>query len=67
MESINLRKTCSKLHVSLLLLPKLPTYFDDVTTIENNWQVCVNVDATLLAIFRIDRGKVQRKSQGVSD
>ena len=32
---------------------KLPTYFDDVTTIENNRQVRVNVDATLDAIFRI--------------
>ena len=46
-------KTCSKLHVRLLLWPKLPTYFDDVTTIENNGQVCVNIDATLVAIFGI--------------
>ena len=33
--------------------PKLPTYFDDVTTIKNNRQVGVNIDATLVAIFRI--------------
>ena len=32
---------------------KLPTYFDDVTTIENNRQVHVNIDATLVAILRI--------------
>ena len=31
------------------------TYFDDVTTIENNGQVHVNIDATLVAIFRIIR------------
>ena len=54
LESVNLRKTCSKLHVRLLLWPKLPTYFDDVTIIENNRQVLVNIDATLVAIFRID-------------
>ena len=53
LESLNLRKTCSKLHVKLLLWPKLPTYFDDITTIENNRQVRVNIDATLVAIFRI--------------
>ena len=46
-------KSCSKLHIRLLLWPKLPTYFDDVTTIENNQQVRVNVDVTLVAIFRI--------------
>ena len=51
LESVNMRKTCSKLHVRLLLWPKLPTYFNDVTTIENNRQV--NVAATLVAIFRI--------------
>ena len=32
----------------------LPTYFDVVTTIENNRQVRVNIDVTLVAIFRID-------------
>ena len=32
----------------------MPTYFDDVTTIENNRQVRVNIDATLVAIFRIE-------------
>ena len=53
LESVNHRKTCSKIHVSLLLWPKLPTYFDDVTTIENNRQVWVNVDARLVAIFCI--------------
>ena len=52
LESVNLRKTCSKLHVRLLLWSKLPTYFDDVKTMENNGQVSVNVDATLVAIFR---------------
>ena len=31
----------------------MPTNFDDVTTIENNRQVRVNVGATLVAIFRI--------------
>ena len=56
LESVNLRKTYSKLHVRLLLWPKLPTYFGDVTTIENNWQVCVNIDAMSVVIFRIDRG-----------
>ena len=45
LESVNLRKTCSKLHVRLLLLSNLPTYFDDVATIENNRQVRVNIDA----------------------
>ena len=30
----------------------LPTYFDDVTAIENNRQVRMNIDATLVAIFR---------------
>ena len=55
LESVNLRKNCSKLHERLLLRPKLPTYFDDVTTIENNRQVRVNVDVTLVAIFRIAR------------
>ena len=34
LESVNLGKTCSKLHVRLLLRSKLPTYFDDVATIE---------------------------------
>ena len=34
LESVNLRKTCSKLHVRLPLRSKLPTYFDDVTTID---------------------------------
>ena len=46
-------ENCSKPHVRLLLWPKLPTYFDDVTTIENNQQVRVNIDATLFAIVRI--------------
>ena len=46
-------KSCSKLHIRLLLWPKLPTYFDDVMTMENNQQVRVNIDATLVAIFRI--------------
>ena len=32
--SVNRRKTCPKLHVRLLLWSKLPTYFDDVMTIE---------------------------------
>ena len=32
------------------------TYFDDVTTIENNQQVRVNIDATLVVIFRIKWG-----------
>ena len=31
----------------------LPTYFDDVTTIENNRQVRVKIDAMLVAILRI--------------
>ena len=53
LESVNLWKTCSKLHIRLLLWPKLPTYFDGVTTIENNRQVRVNVGVTLVAIFRI--------------
>ena len=53
LEPVNLRKTCSKLHVRLLPWPKLPTYSDDVTTIESNRQVRVNIDATLVAIFRI--------------
>ena len=53
LESVNLRKNCSKFYERLLLRPKLPTYFDDVTTIENNRQVRVNVDVTLVAIFRI--------------
>ena len=55
-ESINLRKTCSILHVRLLdlvLWQQLPTYFDNFTTIENNWQVHVKIDMTLLAIFHI--------------
>ena len=54
--SVNLRKTCSKLHVRFLLWPKFPTYFDDVTTIENNRQVSLNIDATfiyIVAIFHI--------------
>ena len=34
LEPVNLKKTCSKLHVKWLLWSKLPTYFDDVTTIE---------------------------------
>ena len=39
----------------LLLWPKVPTFFDDVTTIEINRQVRVNIDATLVAIFRIEK------------
>ena len=31
----------------------MPTYFDDFATIEKNQQVSVNIDATLVAIFRI--------------
>ena len=46
-------ETCSKRHERLFLRPKLSTYFDDITTIENNRQVRVDVDATLVAIFRI--------------
>ena len=53
LESVNLRKTCSKLHVRLLLWSKLPIYFDDVRTMENNRQVRVNIDATLVTIFCI--------------
>ena len=45
LESVNLRKNCSKPHERLLLWPKLPTYFYDAKTIENNRQVCVNIDA----------------------
>ena len=45
----NLLKTSFK----LLLWPKLLTYFDDVTPIENNRQVGVNIDATLVAMFHI--------------
>ena len=54
--TVNLRKNLLKTsctNVRLLLWPKLPTYFDDVMTIENNRQVRVNVDATLVAIFRM--------------
>ena len=66
-DSINPRKTCSKLHERLFLRPKLPTYFDDVTTIENNRQVRVNVDATLVAIFRITYVKWKYVTWGKSD
>ena len=31
----------------------MPSYFEDVTKIENNWQMRVNIDATFVAIFRI--------------
>ena len=40
----------------LLLWSKLPTYFDDITTMENSRQVHLKIDATLAAIFRIVRG-----------
>ena len=53
LDSVNPRKTCSKRHGRLFLWSKLPTYFDDVTTIENNRKVRVNIDVTLVAIFRI--------------
>ena len=43
--------------VRLLLWPKLPTYFDDVTKMEHNRQVRVNIDATLVAIFHIAKYK----------
>ena len=46
-------KNLLKIHVRLLLRSKLLTYFDDVTTIESNRKVRVNVDAKLVAIFRI--------------
>ena len=51
MEYVNLRENLHKTSSKLLL--QLPTYFDDVTTIENNRQVRVNIDVTLVAIFRI--------------
>ena len=41
------------LKTSFKIVPVLPTYFDDVTTIENNRQVRVNIDARLVAKFRI--------------
>ena len=37
----------------MFLCPTLPTYFDDAMTIKNNRQVGVNVNMTLVAIFRI--------------
>ena len=60
LESVNLRKTCSKLLVKLLLWPKLPTCFDDVTTIENNRQVHVKIDSTLVAIFCIESSRYHK-------
>ena len=55
----NLLKTSCQVHGRLFLWSKLPTYFDDVTTIENNRQVRVNIDVTLVAIFRIDLLKLE--------
>ena len=65
LDSVYPNKTCSKLHVRLLLSPKLPTYFDDITTIQNNRQVRVNIDATLVAILRIDSQHVLYFSDSV--
>ena len=53
LESVNLRKTCSKLHVRLPLRSKLPIYFDDVMTMENNRQVHVNIGHSVLEIVRL--------------
>ena len=46
---IHLLKTSCK----VALWSKLLTYFDDVTAMENNRQVRVNIDSTLIAIFHI--------------
>ena len=35
---------------------------DDVMTIENNRQVRVNIDATLIAIFRIEKLELPKNS-----
>ena len=45
----NLLKTSFK----VVPVTKVAHIFDDVTTIENNRQVRMNVDVTLVAIFRI--------------
>ena len=59
LDSVNPSKTCSKLHGRLFLRSKLPTYFDDVMTIENNRQLRVNIDVTLVAILRIKSKKTK--------
>ena len=45
----NLLKSCKVAPVAKVQI----TYFGDVTTIENNRQVRVNIDETLVAMFRI--------------
>ena len=45
----NLLKSCKVAPVTKVQI----TYFGDVTTIENNREVRVNIDATLVAMFRI--------------
>ena len=57
LESENLRKLAQKLHVKLLLSQKLPTYYDEVTTIKNNQQVRVNVRTEVFATFCIGGGQ----------
>ena len=47
----NLPKSCKVAPVTKVQITNV--YFGDVTTIENNRQVRVNIDATLVAMFRI--------------
>ena len=47
----NLRKSCKVAPVTKAQITNV--YFGYVTTIENNRQVRVNIDATLVAMFRI--------------
>ena len=47
----NLLKSCKVAPVTKVQITNV--YFGDVTTIENNRQVRVNIDATLVAMFRI--------------
>ena len=47
----DLLKSCKVAPVTKVQITNV--YFSDVTTIENNRQVCVNIDVTLVAMFRI--------------
>ena len=47
----NVLKSCKVAPVTKVQITNV--YFGDVTTIENNRQVRVNIDATLVAMFRI--------------
>ena len=58
----NLLKTCKVAPVAKVQITNV--YFGDVTTIENNRHVRVNIDATLVAMFRIATSILEISAHG---